>query len=72
MKATSWTFTTTRPLFLSLDDVVFLHPVEIGSVLEFRAKVVYAPGGEGGVDGVAEGGKGGEKGQREFKSFVVK
>ncbi|KXS15720.1 Thioesterase/thiol ester dehydrase-isomerase [Gonapodya prolifera JEL478] len=58
--ATAWSFTRNRPLFLSLDDVLFLHPVDIGSVLEFRAQETYAPPPETKKsDGTS------------FKSFVV-
>ena len=34
-----------RPFFIAVDDILFLRPVEIGSMIRFKARVVYAPGG---------------------------
>lgn len=42
--ATAQLHTKKRPSFLSLDDTNFLAPVEIGSILKFSSKVVYAEG----------------------------
>jgi len=33
-----------HPFLLCVDDISFLHPVEIGSVIEFRSHVVYSTG----------------------------
>lgn len=42
--ATAYTFTGQAPDFLSLDEVNFYHPVEIGSILHLHAQVVLAQG----------------------------
>ena len=34
-----------RPVFRALDDITFLTPVEIGSIIKFESKVVYVPAG---------------------------
>jgi len=34
-----------RPVFRALDDITFLAPVEIGSIMKFDSKVVYVPAG---------------------------
>lgn len=33
-----------RPKFLALDDIFFLHPVEVGALLRFEAQIDYALG----------------------------
>jgi len=34
-----------RPVFRALDDITFLTPLEIGSIIKFESKVVYVPAG---------------------------
>ncbi|KAJ3124912.1 hypothetical protein HK098_000739 [Nowakowskiella sp. JEL0407] len=39
---TAISFTNCRPFFLALDDILFKSPVNIGSMLHLKAKVVYS------------------------------
>jgi len=43
--ATAHVHTRCRPWFMALDDITFLTPVEIGSIIKFDSKVVYVPAG---------------------------
>ncbi|RYY37050.1 hypothetical protein EON62_01350 [archaeon] len=40
----AWLATGSLPKFLALDDITFLRPVEVGTLLRFDARLVYAPG----------------------------
>lgn len=42
--ACAWEATGVVPKFLALDDIFFLHPVEVGSILRFEAQVDYSMG----------------------------
>lgn len=42
--ACGWTYTGVLPKFLSLDDVTFLLPVDVGSLMRFDAQIDYATG----------------------------
>ena len=35
-----------RPLFLAIDELAFVHPVPIGSILEFTSSIVYSESDE--------------------------
>lgn len=42
--AAGWRATGALPKFLALDDITFQHPVEVGSMVRFDARVTYALG----------------------------
>lgn len=42
--AAGWRATGALPKFLALDDITFQHPVEVGSMVRFDARLTYAMG----------------------------